>query len=153
MASSTKLERLLNLTALLLAAPRPLTADDIQEQLEQYPRDLVAFRRAFERDKDELRGMGIPLRVQRVPGRVPEVDGYRIPPEEYALRDPALTTEELAALHLAASAVQVEGLPSTEGLMKLGGLVGPDASSELGVHVADRKRGVWGKRVSVRVDI
>src|SRR3546814_2163015 len=80
--------------------------------------------------------MGIPLRVQRVPGRVPEVDGYRIPPEEYALRDPALTTEELAALHLAASAVQVEGLPSTEGLMKLGGLVGPDASSELGVHVA-----------------
>src|SRR3546814_6445294 len=80
--------------------------------------------------------MGIPLRVQRVPGRGPEGDVARIPPAEYALRDPALTTEELAALHLAASAVQVEGLPSTEGLMKLGGLVGPDASSELGVHVA-----------------
>src|SRR3546814_18148725 len=86
MASSTKLERLLNLTALLLAAPRPLTADDIQEQLEQYPRDLVAFRRAFERDKDELRGMGIPLRVQRALGRVPEVEGYRITPEGYSLR-------------------------------------------------------------------
>ena len=59
--------------------------------------------------------MGIPLRVEPVPGTLPEVDGYRIPREEYALRDPGLTTEELAALHLAASAVQVEGLPATEG--------------------------------------
>jgi proteasome accessory factor B len=134
--SAAKLERLLNLTALLLAAPRPLAADDIQEKLEQYPRDLVAFRRAFERDKDELRGMGIPLRMEKVPGRIPEVDGYRIPPEEYALRDPQLTTEELAALHLAASAVQVEGLPADEGLMKLGGIVRDDGPSDLGVHVA-----------------
>src|SRR3546814_14496171 len=130
MASSTKLERLLNLTALLLAAPRPLTADDIQEQLEQYPRDLVAFRRAFERDKDELRGMGIPLRVQRVPGRVPEVDGYRIPPEEYGLRDRALATDDLAALHRAAPAVPVGGLHSTA-----------------------RTRVVEGKRVTERVDL
>jgi predicted DNA-binding transcriptional regulator YafY len=66
---------------------------------------------------------------------LPEVDGYRIPREEYALRDPGLTTEELAALHLAASAVQVEGLPATEGLLKLGGLV-TDGARDLGVHVA-----------------
>ena len=32
--------------------------------------------------------MGIPLRVEPVPGTLPEVDGYRIPREEYALRDP-----------------------------------------------------------------
>jgi len=132
--SGQKLERLLNLTALLLDARRPLTAEQIQRQLE-YPEDLVAFRRAFERDKDELRRMGIPLRVERVPGVLPEVDGYRIPREEYALRDPGLTTEELAALHLAASAVQVEGLPATEGLLKLGGLV-TDGAHDLGVHVA-----------------
>src|SRR3546814_14404717 len=121
MASSTKLERLLNLTALLLAAPRPLTADDIQEQLEQYPRDLVAFRRAFERDNDELRGLGIPLRVQRVPGRVPDVHGYRIPPEAYALRDPALHSDELAALPLPPSAVQAEGPPPPARHMKPAG--------------------------------
>ena len=59
--------------------------------------------------------MGIPLRVEPVPGALPEVDGYRIPREEYALRDPGLTTDELAALHLAASAVQVEGLPRHRG--------------------------------------
>jgi len=134
--SAAKLERLLNLTALLLSAPRPMPAEEIQEKLEQYPRDQVAFRRAFERDKDELRSMGIPLRVQKVPGRMPEVDGYRIPPEEYALRDPQLTTEELAALHLAASAVQVEGMPAEAGLMKLGGIVEGGAPSELGVQVA-----------------
>lgn len=129
-----KLERLLNLTALLLDAARPLTAEHIQRSL-GYPEDLATFRRAFERDKDELRAMGIPLRVEKVPGTLPEVDGYRIPRDEYALRDPGLTTDELAALHLAASAVQVEGLPATEGLLKLGGLVG-ERTPDLGVQVA-----------------
>jgi proteasome accessory factor B len=132
--ADNKLERLLNLTALLLDARLPLTADEIQRQLE-YPEDITAFRRAFERDKDELRSMGIPLRMERVPGRLPEIDGYRIPPEEYALRDPGLTIDELAALHLAASAVQVEGLPATEVLLKLGGLVG-QGGPDLGIQVA-----------------
>lgn len=155
--SGQKLERLLNLTALLLDARRPLTAEQIQRQLD-YPEDRTAFRRAFERDKDELRTMGIPLRVEKVTGIIPEVDGYRIPREEYALRDPGLTTEELAALHLAASAVQVEGLPATEGLLKLGGLV-TDGSRDLGVHVAPlpadpnlaRLFGAVSSRTSVRL--
>ena len=56
-----KLERLLNLTALLLDARRPLTAEHIQRQAALgYSEDRVAFRRAFERDKEELRAMGIP---------------------------------------------------------------------------------------------
>lgn len=134
--SATKLERLLNLTALLLDATRPVTADQIHQQLEVYPRELASFRRAFERDKEELRAMGIPLRVEKVPGTLPAVDGYRIPPEEYALRDPGLEMDELAALHLAASAVQVEGLPATEGLLKLGGLVADPGGTDLGVRVA-----------------
>lgn len=134
--SAAKLERLLNLTALLLDTSRPISADDIQTQLEVYPSDKAAFRRAFERDKDELRGMGIPLRVEKVPGTMPAVDGYRIPRDEYALRDPGLEADELAALHLAASAVQVEGLPATEGLLKLGGLVADPDGRDLGVHVA-----------------
>lgn len=134
--SAAKLERLLNLTALLLDTPRPIAAEAIHAQLESYPRDQAAFRRAFERDKDELRSMGIPLRVEKVPGTMPAVDGYRIPREEYALRDPGLDPGELAALHLAASAVQVEGLPATEGLLKLGGLVGDPVPGDLGVHVA-----------------
>ena len=134
--SAGKLERLLNLTALLLDTPRPMSAEAIQDQIETYPREQAAFRRAFERDKDELRTMGIPLRVETVPGTMPAVVGYRIPRDEYALRDPGLEPAELAALHLAASAVQVEGMPATEGLLKLGGLVGEPASRDLGVRVA-----------------
>ena len=134
--SARKLERLLNLTAYLLAASRPVPAEDIQAQLD-YPEDQAAFRRAFERDKDELRSMGIPVRLEPVPGRMPAVDGYRIPRDEYALRDPGLTTDELAALHLAASAVQVEGLSAAPGLMKLGGLVheGGPGTDDVGVQV------------------
>jgi proteasome accessory factor B len=132
--AAAKLERLLNLTALLLAARLPVTAEEIQRQLD-YPDDQAAFRRAFERDKEELRSMGIPLRIEPVPGRMPAVDGYRIPRDEYALRDPGLTTDELAALHLAATAVQVEGLSPTAGLLKLGGLVG-GSDPEVGVPVA-----------------
>lgn len=134
--SAAKLERLLNLTALLLDTSRPISADEIQRQLDVYPREKASFRRAFERDKDELRTMGIPLRVEKVPGTMPAVDGYRIPRDEYALRDPGLSVDELAALHLAASAVQVEGLPATEGLLKLGGMVADPGAADLGVHVA-----------------
>lgn len=134
--SAAKLERLLNLTALLLDATVPITAEQIHDQIEAYPSDHATFRRAFERDKDELRSMGIPLRVEKVPGTLPAIDGYRIPPDEYALRDPGLEADELAALHLAASAVQVEGLPAREGLLKLGGVVADAAGSDLGVRVA-----------------
>lgn len=129
-----KLERLLNLTALLLDTARPLTAEQIRDQLEVYPDEQASFRRAFERDKAELRAMGIPIEVSDLTDHMPAVEGYRIPRDEYALRDPGLQPDELAALHLAASAVQVEGVSATGGLLKLGGLVG--AGQDLGVHVA-----------------
>ena len=130
--SAAKLERLLNLTALLLATPRPLTAQEIRERLEAYPEDLAAFRRAFERDKDALRAMGFPLEVAEVPGLAQPVDGYRIPKDSYYLRDPGLDPEELAALRLAASLVQLEGTSAREGLLKLGGLVDDGADAEGG---------------------
>ncbi len=122
--SAAKLERLLNLTALLLETPRPLSAQEIRERLGVYPTETDAFRRAFERDKDDLRAMGVPLEVQDVPGVIPAVEGYRIPKDRYYLRDPGLTPDELAALRLAASVVQLDGLSASEGLLKLGGLVG-----------------------------
>jgi predicted DNA-binding transcriptional regulator YafY len=122
--SAAKLERLLNLTALLLNTPRPLSAQEIRDRIETYPDDLAAFRRAFERDKDALRAMGFPLEVAEVPGRQQPVDGYRIPKDRYYLPDPGLTPEELAALRLASSVVRLEGASAHEGLLKLGGLVG-----------------------------
>jgi proteasome accessory factor B len=133
--SAAKLERLLNLTALLLETPRPLSGAEIRDRLGVYPADPDAARRAFERDKDDLREMGVPLAVQDVPGVLPAVDGYRIPKDRYYLRDPGLSADELAALHLAASVVQIDGLSAHEGLLKLGGVV-VEADGTMGVAVA-----------------
>jgi proteasome accessory factor B len=130
-----KLERLLNLTALLLDARQPIPAEQVHAKIESYPSDRGAFRRAFERDKEELRAMGIPLVLEAVPGVLPEVQGYRIPRDRYYLRDPQLSAEELAALHLAASAVQVEGAAAAEGLQKLGGAVAGGPAGALGIDV------------------
>jgi predicted DNA-binding transcriptional regulator YafY len=121
-ASTAKLERLLNLTAALLETPRPLTADEIADRIFGYPEDKTAFRRAFERDKDALREMGIPIDVAEVAGSDPPQVGYRIPKDQYYLRDPGLEADELAALHLAASAIRLEGVEGTAGIWKLGGV-------------------------------
>lgn len=139
--SKAKLERLLNLTALLIETPRPLTASDIHERMEGYPDDAVAFRQAFERDKRDLREMGIPLVMEPIPNTLPAADGYRIPKDEYYLADPGLDPDELAALHLAASAVQVDGVldAAHEGLAKLGALAAtaePGLASEPDLGVA-----------------
>lgn len=116
-----KLERLLNLTLTLLETPRPLTAAEIRERVPGYPDGLTAFRRAFERDKDSLREMGIPLTISDITHADPPAEGYRIPPDEYYLQDPGLDPDELAAVHLAASAVRLDTTHGVEGLWKLGG--------------------------------
>lgn len=103
MARVDRTERLLNLVFCLMASRRPVTRADISAAVPGYGVDQteVAFERMFERDKDELRAMGVP--VQTVLSVDGEVEGYRILPEEYALDDPAFTGAELAVLALAAS--------------------------------------------------
>lgn len=118
-----RLERLINLVAALLEAERPLTSDELHHRLPGYADNTAAFRRAFERDKDVLREMGVPLVLEAVDPARPGVDGYRIPKEEYYLTDPGLEADELAAIHLAATAVQLEGARGVEALWKLGGWV------------------------------
>jgi len=121
-----KLERLLNLTAALLNTSRPLGIDDIWERVPGYPENRASFRRAFERDKDDLRDMGIPIRLEPLPHTQPPAEGYRIPPEEYYLDDPGFEADELAALHLAASMFRLDGAVSDRAMWKLG--VTPDES-------------------------
>lgn len=119
----SKLERLLNLTAALLHATRPLSADQIRRVVPGYPESDTSFHRSFERDKDDLRDMGIPIRLERILDSDPPIDGYRIPADEYYLADPELEPDELAALHLAASVVDLGGHPGGDAIWKLGGVV------------------------------
>lgn len=119
----SRLERLLNLTAALLTASKPLLASEIRERVPGYPEgsDKAAFRRAFERDKDALREMGIPVDLVDVPHGDGNEQGYLIRREAYALRDPGLDADEQAAVQLAIAGVQLDGLPGTEAMWKLGG--------------------------------
>jgi predicted DNA-binding transcriptional regulator YafY len=126
-----RLERLVNLTATLLDTRRPLTLDELSQRVEpRYPDDKVARRRQFERDKETLRDLGIPIRVEAVDGFGAE-QAYRIHPADYYLPDLSLTEAELAALHLAVTAVRLEGDEGREGLAKLGGIAGEGADAAL----------------------
>lgn len=116
------IERLLNLLAFLLTTGRPVSADEIRMTVAGYDQENdEAFRRMFERDKDLLRNMGIPLELR--PTDVWEVEfGYVVPRDRYELPDPGLTDEERAALWLSAQVVRLGGQPSgPEALLKLGG--------------------------------
>ncbi len=117
------IERVLNTLIYLLESERPVTADDIRRTVPGYSdHSDEAFHRMFERDKDVLRRLGIPLELVALDAW--EVDfGYTVDPEKYAIDDPGLTTEERAALSLAARMVRVGGSHAgLDGLNKLGGV-------------------------------
>ncbi|MGH3850585.1 MAG: helix-turn-helix transcriptional regulator, partial [Pseudonocardiaceae bacterium] len=120
-----RLERLINLLAALLEADRPLSAEELRQRLPGYPAELGSFRRAFERDKESLRDLGVPVSVEAINPAHPGIVGYRVPKEDYYLPDLGLDDDELAALHLAASMVRFgEGDTDGDGLAafwKLGG--------------------------------
>ena len=136
------IERLLNLLAFLLTVGRPVTADEIRRTVSGYGQEGdEAFRRTFERDKDLLRSLGIPLRMAFT-DRWEVEQGYLVPRDEYALDDPGLNDEERAALWLAAQVVRVGGLSSEPAaLFKLGGAppagAGEPVGADLGTASAD----------------
>jgi predicted DNA-binding transcriptional regulator YafY len=115
-----RIERLINLIAALLETPRPLTAQEIRQQISGYdqPND-EAFRRAFERDKEALRAMGIPIELRHSDPFADVGDAYIIPKDKYYLPDLDLEPDELAALGVAAQAVLGAGDQATSGLLKL----------------------------------
>ncbi|HLI02350.1 MAG TPA: WYL domain-containing protein [Acidimicrobiales bacterium] len=106
-----RLERLVNLVAALLDAERPLTREELRKRVGGYSDDPAAFRRNFERDKDVLRQMGLPVVTEVLDAGAGTEDqaGYRIPRDLYELPDPGLTEAELASLRIAAAAVRLDG--------------------------------------------
>jgi proteasome accessory factor B len=98
-----KVERLVNLVALLLDTHRPLTLDQVAELVPGYEATGESLRRMFERDKEELRGLGVP--VERAPVDAwGHEEGYFIDPKAYAMPELDLAPDERAALALAARA-------------------------------------------------
>lgn len=130
------IERALNLLALLLTASRPVTVGEIRVTVAGYdqPND-EAFRRTFERDKDLLRRLGIPLEMR--PTDAWEVEfGYVVPDEAYALDDPGLSDDERTALLLAVQAVRFGGqVAGPDAILKLGGAAVGGGGEPLGADL------------------
>jgi proteasome accessory factor B len=99
--SRRKTERLLSLVVCLLSAGRFLTATQIRDAVPGYPDSFEAFKRMFERDKDELRELGIPLETGTNSPAEDEA-GYRISRQAYMLPEIRLEPDEAAVLGLAA---------------------------------------------------
>lgn len=100
--ATSKVERLVNLVIALLSTRGYITAEKIRSSVAGYSESASAeaFSRMFERDKNELRDLGIPLEVGRVSAGDP-TEGYRINREAYSLAPVDLTQDEAAAVAVA----------------------------------------------------
>src|SRR6185437_6138071 len=99
--SKRRTERLLSIVVLLLSSRRYLTAEQIRAAVHGYPEQYDAFKRMFERDKDELRDLGIPLETG-MNNPLDEEPGYRIRQQDYELPEIRLEADEAAVLGIAA---------------------------------------------------
>ena len=121
--ASVKTERLLNLVICLLYTRQPLSKAKIRDAVPQYgtTASLEAFDRMFERDKDELRDLGIPLVTETGDALFDDEPGYRIDRREYALPEISFAADELAVLGLASRAWAQASLagPAAQALRKL----------------------------------
>jgi len=128
MAASTgpqrRTERLLNLVVYLLGAERGVTRADLRHGIEDYrgsPSD-EAFERMFERDKQDLRDLGIPLITTAGSSGFGDDISYRIDRSGYQLPEVEFTTAERAVLVVAGRAWEQAALGSAAAgaLRKLG---------------------------------
>ena len=101
--SDRKTERLINLTLALLATKRYLKKSEILANVQGYEGTQEAKDRMFERDKDDLRSLGIEIEVGDLDIFFEDEPGYRIPQKSYELNVPNLTSRELALLSIASS--------------------------------------------------
>lgn len=102
----------MNLFIVLLVNSTYVGKADIRRNIDDYreaPTD-EAFEKMFERDKDELRAIGIPIEVGSIDKYFDDEVGYRVRRDAYELPDISLTSEEVAVLGLAARVWEHAGL-------------------------------------------
>ncbi|MFN2556376.1 MAG: helix-turn-helix transcriptional regulator [Nitriliruptorales bacterium] len=139
---NAKVERLINLTVALLEARRPLTLAEIRRKVPGYRQDdPESARRMFERDKDDLRRLGVPVRTKALDAFETEW-GYTIDRREYSLPPVALSAAEISALAIALEVTREQD--ARLGLAKVSALAPdpepvttPPARVEVGVGALD----------------
>lgn len=96
--SSAKTERLVNLTMALLATQRYMRKSEIFRRVAGYSGNQETKERMFERDKDDLRALGIEIEVASHDPLFEDEPGYRIPPDSYRLPLNTFSAEELGII-------------------------------------------------------
>lgn len=125
--SSQKTERLINLTLALLASKRYLSKAEILRNIPGYEGSPETKERMFERDKDDLRSLGIQIDVNNSDPLFEDEQGYLIKSDSFQFAENEFTKEELLLLTMAAnlwhdSAVEMD---SQNALLKIQSLSGP----------------------------
>ena len=95
---SRKSERLVNLTIALLATKRWLTKTQIFSAIDGYEGEADAMERMFERDKDDLRNLGIVIEVGSFDPLFEDEVGYRIRPDNYKIDIDEISSLELSLI-------------------------------------------------------
>ena len=103
--AASKNERLLNLLICLLSTEQFISAERIRRAVTGYgpagtDREKAAFERMFDRDKEELRELGVVIETG-TNGWGAEAPGYRIAGREAKLPDINLSPREAAVVGLA----------------------------------------------------
>lgn len=136
----SKVERLVNLTVALLDARRPRTFAELRASTGYWQQDdAESARRMFERDKDELRRLGVPIETVSLDAFDTET-GYVIDRDRYEMPTVDLDRDEVAAL-----AIALRVTNRSQERLALGKLaaMAPDPGAattpetDLAVHVAD----------------
>lgn len=120
--AARKSERLLNLLITLLVSRSYVTKERIRSVVDQYREaGNDAFEKMFERDKEELRSLGIPIEVGHLDRAFEDEPGYRVERSAFELPDIDLAPDEAAVVGLAARVWQHAGLASatSDALVKL----------------------------------
>lgn len=150
--ATSKVERLVNLVIALLSTRGYITAEKIRSSVAGYSESpsAEAFSRMFERDKNELRDLGIPLEVGRVSALDP-TEGYRINRDAYSLSPVDLTPDEAAAVAVATQLWESpELITATQGALLKLRAAGVDVDPEAPVAIAS-PAGVPGLRGSEEI--
>ena len=121
--SARKSERLLNLLITLLVSRTYVSKERLRQVIAEYgeaPSD-DAFEKMFERDKEDLRQLGVPIEVGSPDPLFEDDKGYRIVRSAFELPEIELSPEEAAVVGLAARVWQHAGLASatSDALVKL----------------------------------
>jgi proteasome accessory factor B len=99
--TASKTERLLNLLIMLLVQRHYVSKQRIREILYADAPSTDAFEKTFERDKEELRSLGVPIEVGQMDAYFDDEPGYRIRADEFALPEISLESDEASVVALA----------------------------------------------------